>query len=343
MVPVISFPGILKLVMFLRGPKALQHRSAIVKLMQRYYAGDLSLIPEIQSNSVSNAPIAQLARASLVDEPAVLLSSEDPQSKKRQLEQESDMAELVLSERKHKFDMSAFELYERKQKLELESATHKQKLELDSVERKQKIEFESLERRRKLDFQSHEYKQQLTERAKTSHLELVEREMTMQLKLIENYRGLCTPGQPTDEAGLAVFKRNLLRLSSGPASAIIPPSELLNPTRTDNLFRARTDIGGLSLLELVNSTRTGSLGAGDTRQSLPQILSVLQFSLTVPDLKAVEIRAIAFHQHKYDMPPEKRYGEKNGNRFYDHVYAHRDHPAIKDIVVKYLAEKASPV
>jgi hypothetical protein len=63
--PVITFPGALKLVMFLPGEAAKQHRASMVTILQRYFAGDPSLLQEIENNAASDSAIAQLARASL--------------------------------------------------------------------------------------------------------------------------------------------------------------------------------------------------------------------------------------------------------------------------------------
>ena len=74
--PVISFKGALKLVMMVTGDKAALYRASMVKILTRYYAGEGSLIDEVQANSQSTAPIQQMARASLVAE-AVPLASEE--------------------------------------------------------------------------------------------------------------------------------------------------------------------------------------------------------------------------------------------------------------------------
>ena len=63
--PVITFPGALKLMMFLPGENAKKNRSAMSTIMHRYFAGDPSLLGEIESNANSNHPMAQMARASL--------------------------------------------------------------------------------------------------------------------------------------------------------------------------------------------------------------------------------------------------------------------------------------
>ena len=63
--PVISFPGALKLMMFLPGSNAKKNRGAMVKILHRFYAGDKSLLTEIEANAMSDSPVAQMARASL--------------------------------------------------------------------------------------------------------------------------------------------------------------------------------------------------------------------------------------------------------------------------------------
>ena len=63
--PVITFRGALKLIMFLPGEDAKKHRSAIAVILQRYYAGDDSLVDEIRANAESAKPFHQMARASL--------------------------------------------------------------------------------------------------------------------------------------------------------------------------------------------------------------------------------------------------------------------------------------
>jgi len=51
--------------MFLGGEKAAEFRTKVVSILSRYFAGDPSLLDDIQANSQSNAPLSQFARASL--------------------------------------------------------------------------------------------------------------------------------------------------------------------------------------------------------------------------------------------------------------------------------------
>lgn len=92
---VMTFPGILKLIMRVSGEKAGQYRASMVKILQRYYAGDGSLVDEIEANAASNAPIAQLARASLAQE-VKELDIETVEDRKRKRVRED--AELIAME-----------------------------------------------------------------------------------------------------------------------------------------------------------------------------------------------------------------------------------------------------
>jgi hypothetical protein len=88
--PVITFKGALKLIMLVSGQKAAMYRSAMVKILQKYYAGDSSLLEEVEANAQSAGPIQQMARASLVGE-AVPVEDEEALSlpfKKRRMELE---------------------------------------------------------------------------------------------------------------------------------------------------------------------------------------------------------------------------------------------------------------
>ena len=63
--PVITLPGALKLVMWLPGNMAKDFRTKACEILNRYIAGDASLVAEINANAVSTAPINEMARASL--------------------------------------------------------------------------------------------------------------------------------------------------------------------------------------------------------------------------------------------------------------------------------------
>ena len=86
--PMITFPGALKLLMFLPGEKAKTHRSSMVTILTRYFAGDPSLLREIEANAVSESPVAQMARASLASDSGI------QDSLKRKREEELEATEL---------------------------------------------------------------------------------------------------------------------------------------------------------------------------------------------------------------------------------------------------------
>lgn len=79
--PVITFKGALKLIMWVGGKHAKKYRSKMASILIRYYAGDDTLNEQIQANAQSSAPLAQMARAALVEEHAVGLPN------KRKLEE----------------------------------------------------------------------------------------------------------------------------------------------------------------------------------------------------------------------------------------------------------------
>ena len=97
--PVITFKGALKLAMLVSGQKAALYRSAMVNILQRYYAGDGSLTDEIAANAQSDAPIHQIARASIAAEYVLMpVQDEESLSRKRRLEDlEIEKLELELS------------------------------------------------------------------------------------------------------------------------------------------------------------------------------------------------------------------------------------------------------
>lgn len=65
--PVITFPGAVQLAMFLPGESAKRNRSLMTKIIIRYFAGDPTLIGEIEANAASNNPVAQMARNAVMD------------------------------------------------------------------------------------------------------------------------------------------------------------------------------------------------------------------------------------------------------------------------------------
>jgi len=68
--PGMTFLGLYKLLFILGGKVAVQFRFAVEGIFTRYIAGDLSLIQEIHTNAASDAPVQQLCRQALTQDPA---------------------------------------------------------------------------------------------------------------------------------------------------------------------------------------------------------------------------------------------------------------------------------
>ena len=120
--PVITFPGAIKLSMFLPGENAKNNRSIMAKILVRYFAGDPSLIQEIEANAQSGQPIAQMARASLAaEEPEDVMISlsrkrvlEDLEIEERVVKVDRQKAETdqIVSETKMKHLRGQFEIFQ---------------------------------------------------------------------------------------------------------------------------------------------------------------------------------------------------------------------------------------
>lgn len=99
--PVITFPGAIKIMMWLPGENAKNVRTKAAEIITRYYAGDKSLLQEIEANANSNAPINQMARAALDAGPNVTmtqkleLAEKAEMVKKRKLENVASFCDLM--------------------------------------------------------------------------------------------------------------------------------------------------------------------------------------------------------------------------------------------------------
>lgn len=103
----ITYKGVLKLIMALPGINAREMRTKFADVLQKYFAGDASLVLEMMDNAESTAGINSLARETL-DNPGVYLNDqkrkrieEDPEElklrlKKMQLDMDMDFAERML-------------------------------------------------------------------------------------------------------------------------------------------------------------------------------------------------------------------------------------------------------
>lgn len=107
----ISFKDALELVMVLPGKVAKETRTQFANIIQRYMAGDEALVNEVHANAQSDAPIQQMARASLAAEaaaPAAVEPVQDVQAlaRKRKLEElEIEQLELTISIKKREAEV----------------------------------------------------------------------------------------------------------------------------------------------------------------------------------------------------------------------------------------------
>jgi len=339
-IPVIDFNGVVKLAMMIGGRQAVEYRVRMVDTIRRYLSGDPSLIPEIEANAASDAPIAQLARESLasdpVGEPAEALGDQPQQPKKRSLESEDGgcMLELEVLERKQKLDMSGLELFkrkqdlelefmarkqtleldtaERKQKLDLEAAELKQKLELEAAERKQKLELDAAELKQKIELDVLERKQQLAERQKIFALDSTDREMGSQTKLLQTYSTLCNDPQLADAQGRDVFKSNVLRLSTQTATVVEVKAE---PVSTEE-------------------------GEPDNGSTIGEMLTAMGHEFDANDTRMIGLRVFAAYRKMWGVPPvQRQVVTKEGVRRAS-IYSHGDCTLIDKVVAEYVAGKA---
>jgi hypothetical protein len=93
--PAMTLQGLQRLLVILGGKVAADFRTLVLGVFTRYNSGDLSMIEEIQSNAVSDAPIHQAYRQALTQEAVV-----DAVGTKRQLDREQALFELEIEERK---------------------------------------------------------------------------------------------------------------------------------------------------------------------------------------------------------------------------------------------------
>jgi len=70
MTPGMNFIGLYKLMFFLGGKVGLEFRRSVESIHLRVISGDLSILDEIRTNAASNAPVQQLCRQALTQDPA---------------------------------------------------------------------------------------------------------------------------------------------------------------------------------------------------------------------------------------------------------------------------------
>lgn len=106
--PVMTIQGLHRLLLILGGKHAADFRTIVLGVFTRYMSGDRTMLEEIHSNAVSDAPIHQAYRQALVQEPVV-----DSIGAKRQLDREEALFTIELHERYMALQERSWALYEK--------------------------------------------------------------------------------------------------------------------------------------------------------------------------------------------------------------------------------------
>lgn len=283
----------------------------MIETIGRYSLGDQSLIPEIEANAASDAPINRLARESSLDSQENDMQGLEVFKRKRELEFEfvarKQKLELESAEQKQRLDLEAAERKQKmemeKQKLDLEAAEHRQKMEME----KQKLDLETAERKQKLELETLERKQQLAERQKTFILDATEREMGTQTKILQTYTSLCPGGQAADDKGCEVFKGNFLRISTQTAPVVEVKAEDEGP---------------------------------DDGSTIGEMLTAMGHTFDATDTRMIGIRVFAEYKRMWGVTPVQRQVETKEGKRLASIYSHADCTLIDKVVAEYVAEKA---
>ena len=187
----VSFKDAITLIMKLPGKLAKELRSRFVTIIQRYMAGDMSLVKEVEANAQSDAPIAQMARASLAAERA----------------EEADLDEESLM---HKRRLETLEI----ETLEYELSSKKQQTEWEMSSKKQQTEWELSSKKQRGDLD-------LTIARRNAELEYAG-------NITTNYRALCQDTSMDSRAALVLkdFYLNMIMLQPVAAPVAAAPNRL---------------------------------------------------------------------------------------------------------------------
>lgn len=169
--PVITFSGALILMNWLPGENAKAWRGKTADILKRYFAGDASLLKDIEANAASDAPINQAARAALAAD-AQLLDDPEQETGKRKRYEEGDEITMAarlaennpLLEKRLDVYIKFCDTQERAYGMEIKYEQDKIKIELDKLdieERKLSIERSKLALLNDSRHQDLEYKRAL--------------------------------------------------------------------------------------------------------------------------------------------------------------------------------------
>ena len=126
--PCMTIRGLQRLILIMKGKVSEIFRKMVEDVFTKVVGGDTSLIEVIQFHAASNAPVQQMYRRALAQEPvqhpisvsqqsAVAVPSSDEIVRKRQLDREDTLFEMEMAERKQAMAERNQGMAERKQKL----------------------------------------------------------------------------------------------------------------------------------------------------------------------------------------------------------------------------------
>lgn len=120
----------IQLIMVLPGQTAMEVRIQFAVIIRNFFKGDQTLHAEINANAVSNAPICQLARASVNASPEPVQDTLSL-TRKRQLEREDALFEMEMAERKERLLRMSTETQRMSTETKVKMAEAQVKLERD--------------------------------------------------------------------------------------------------------------------------------------------------------------------------------------------------------------------
>ena len=237
--PVLTFQGILKLVMWIGGENAKKYRTAMVKILTRYYAGDDSLTDEIEANAKSSSPIAQMARASLAAEQVEERSLVELKRKREELENSKMEVDIEAKRIANHAAESEIELKKRAAEVEIELKKHAAEAVIERENRVVEVEVES----KKIANRAAEAEIELKNRAAEAEIKLKSRAVDVEIestskairaadlankasehgliaKVSNSYHELCQ-NVVMDERARLIFKDSFLNMAmlQGPSAA----------------------------------------------------------------------------------------------------------------------------
>jgi hypothetical protein len=196
----VSFKDAPQFILALPGKLAKETRIQITSIIERYMAGDKSMVKEVEANAQSDTPIAQMSEERAAE---TVLDDESLMRKRRLETLEIETLEYELSSKKQQTE---WELSSKKQQTEWEMSSKKQQTEWEMSAKKQQMQRTDLD---------------LTIARRNAELEYAG-------NITTNYRALCQDTSMDSRAALVLkdFYLNMIMLQPVAAPAAAAPNRL---------------------------------------------------------------------------------------------------------------------